>query len=468
MGESSAARRGWAMETSDGARLLRTLASLDATGVSTLYAFLEATDVEAIAAAVGKGFLAGANGFDERLAERIQALRGEPHARLVLRVLNRVAHTLSVLPRRYTTEQDLADLCGEIVREACRRLQTLEHDFDAERLDGLVAAHRSRLGDTDGASVRRLVRAFIAQLPEAQRRVLGLGVGAGDVVSLVLNPLGPLGAVMQVGGTAYNAYVHYEPLRQRIAIVTVALAAHAPAGVRDVDPAVTIERVLRMCGEAERDCRRAEHEVALATTRLTEDQASLAAVTAASGATQASRQDAARRLAERRAALAEHARARADAIAEGQWGPALIAAGQALRTSRDQLRQCEQERPGPQTGFLARVAGSAKQWVEIALAQQAIQKHAEAVVDVVEANDWLRGAPPLDPDSRDSVVAAAAEADACRALDREIERLAAEGARLRQQIGDTTALVSRARAARAEVERRYLEIQPPTLAAVLA
>jgi hypothetical protein len=456
------------MDTSDGARLLRMLGSLDATGVSTLYALLEATDVEAIAAAVGKGVLAGANGFDERLAERVQALRGEPQPRLVLRVLNRVAHTLSVLPRRYTSEQDLTDLCGEIVREACRRLQTLDHDFDAERLDGLVAAQRSRLGESDGGSVRRLVRAFIAQLPEAQRRVLGLGVGAGDVVGLVLNPLGALGAVMQVGGTAYNAYVHYEPLRQRIAIFTVALAAHAPAGVRDVDPTVTIERVLRMCGEAERDCRSAEHELAQAMTRLSEDQASLAAVTAARAATQEARQHAARRLAERRATLAEHARERADALAEGQWGPALIAAGRALRTSHDQLRQCEQERPGPETGFLARVAGSAKQWMEIALAQQAIQKHVEAVVDVVGANDWLRGALPLDPDSRRCLAAVAAEADACRALDREIERLTAEGARLRQQIGDTTALVSRARTARAEVERRYLEIQPPTLAAVPA
>jgi hypothetical protein len=458
------------MDTSDGARLLRMLGSLDATGVSTLYAFLEATDVEAIAAAVGKGFVAGANGFDERLAERVQALRGEPHARLVLRVLNRVAHTLSVLPRRYTTEPDLTDLCSEIVREACRRLQTLDHDFDDERLDGLIAAHRSRLGDHDagGSSVRRLVRAFIAQLPEAQRRVLGLGVGAGDVVSLVLNPLGALGAVMQVGGTAYNAYVHYEPLRQRIAIFTVALAAHAPTGVRDADPAVTIERVLRMCGEAEGDCRRAEHEVALATARLTEDQASLAAVTATREASQESRRHAVRRLTERRAALAEHVRERADAIAEGQWGPALIAAGRALRTSRDQLRQCEQERPGAETGFVARVAGSARQWVEIALAQQAIQKHAGALVQVVDANNWLRSAPPLDPDSRRCVAAAAAEADACTALDREIERLTAEGARLRQQIAETTARISRAEAARAEVERRYLEIQPATLAAVPA
>jgi hypothetical protein len=454
------------MDTNDGARLLRTLGSLDATGIGTLYAFLESTDVDAIAATVGKGVLVGANGFDERLAARVQRLRSEPHARLVLRVLNRLASTLSVPPRRYATERDLIDVCGEIVRYACGRLHGLDHEFDHESLDGLIAAHPVLRADREpgGSSVRRLVRVFVAQLPEAQRRVLGLGVGAGDVVGLILHPFGAVGAAMQVGSTAYNAYMHYDRLRQRIAIFAVAVAAHVPAGVRDTDPLVTVEGVLRLCAEAQHAWQRAEREVEQATTRLREDNARIATVTAEREAARASRQHAGRRLSERRAALAAHCRERADAIAEGRWGAALVEAGRALRVSRDQLRQCEQTRAEPDTGFLGRVAGSAKQWVEIGLAQQAMQRHAGALLQSIEANDWLRSGGPVDVDSCRHLAAAAAEADACAALDEEINRLTTELASLRQQLGETTTRVSRARAAQSEVERHYLEIQPSALA----
>ena len=457
------------MTSSDGDRLLRLLCSLDANSVGTLYAFLEATDVEAIAATVGKGFLNGSNGFDARLAERTEALQREPHAGLVLRFLNRVAQTMAVEPRRHASTLDLTDACEEVVRQACRQLRVLDHDFEGDGLDALVDAHRAVLGGRDpgSSSLRRLARAYVAQLPEAQRRVLGVGVGAGDVVGLLVDPLGVVGAVLKVGGTVYNACVHYAPLRQRISIFAVALAAHGPAGVHTGDADAVIESVLRLCDEAAAARQSAEREVELAAARVAEERARLDGAIATREATQETRQLAARRLGERRAALAEHCRARVDEIAEGLWGPALAGAGQVLRASRDQLRRLEAARPDAQTGFFARVAGSARQWVESALVKQTLQTNIESVLQAIEANDWARTA-PIDAVSRRFIADVAAQAEACVRLDHDLRTLGAEIAHIRQQLAEATERVSRTAAARVEITRRYADVQPAGLAAVPA
>ncbi len=159
--------------------------------------------------------------FNRAVEGAANRLMKESPAELALRLMGALNEILEVPPRRYAAPRDFEDNAGEILTRCLAVLRDTEKDFSGNNLQDLLRFLTNRMFGEIGKRFESLdagqqqqvvdaVRAFITDLPEAQREKIRNEIGADQITdsyirkAIVSGTLSTAFAtVVSVGGFAF-------------------------------------------------------------------------------------------------------------------------------------------------------------------------------------------------------------------------------------------------------------------------